>query len=108
MNPNDFGEKILMEQCQSINISDVLKKYKLELKQLLINTELELIGTSVNLTTSQTGFKGIRFWFVCPNCNQRTNKLIIQPYTLQLGCRKCLNIDYRKHRYSKMIESRIE
>jgi hypothetical protein len=105
MKPNDFGRKYLVEQCQKIEVVDYIRKAKKEIKEILIDHYLEADEYDVYLETTKTGFGGIRFWFTCPLCNKRVGVLYKHPVSQILGCRKCLNLDYRKHRYSKMIEN---
>ena len=105
MNPNDFGRKILVEQCQKIRISDFVRKSNEKIKELLIESLFEADGYTISLNKSKTGFGGTRFWFSCPVCNKRVGVLYKHPVSQILGCRQCLRLDYRKHRYSKMIEA---
>ena len=107
LSPNDFGKKFLVEDCQKIKITDFLKQYKLKLKELILNSEIELLNIKTELTTSQTSFNGVRFWFQCPLCKSRVGVLYKHPITNNAGCRTCLNLDYRKRRYKGMLEERI-
>jgi len=107
MSPNDFGKKYLTEQCQKIKITDFVRESTSQLKETLINASLEAEGYVLLLSRSKTGFGGTRFWFSCPICNQRVGVLYRHPVSQILGCRRCLRLDYRKHRYSKMIENSI-
>lgn len=107
MSPNDFGKKFLVEQCQKINISDFIKKSNEELKKILLKSALEANGLSISLNKSLTGFGGARWWFSCPLCNKRAGILYKHPMSQILGCRRCLNLDYRKHRFSKMFENSV-
>jgi hypothetical protein len=106
LNPNDFGKK-LVEDCQKIKISDFLKQYKLRLKELILNSEIELLNIKTRLTTSKTSYSGIRFWFQCPECKKRIGVLYKHPITNHTGCRTCLNLDYRRRIYKGMLEERI-
>ncbi|MBM2820831.1 MAG: hypothetical protein HW405_591 [Candidatus Berkelbacteria bacterium] len=105
LNPNNLG--LLVEECPKIKISDFLKKYRAELKKTLILSELEIMGTNVGLTLSKTRYNGIRFWFKCPICGRRIGVLFKHPLTNATGCRKCLNLEYRKRRYKGMIEGKL-
>lgn len=106
MTPNDFG-KILVEECQKIQASDFLRRYRRELKEAMLQSELEVVGLRVQLTTSRTGFGGVRLWFVCPSCGRRVGMLLKHPIEQVIGCRLCLRTDYRKHRYKGMIENTV-
>jgi hypothetical protein len=105
MKPNDFGKKYLTEQCQKIKITDFVRESTSQLKETLINASLEAEGYDLLLNRSKTGFGGTRFWFSCPICNRRVGVLYKHPLSQILGCRRCLRLDYRKHRYHKMVEN---
>ena len=107
MNPNDFGKKILVEQCQKIKLSDFIGKSNQQIKKSILQASVEAEGFSVLFISSKTGFGGTRFWFSCPICNKRAGVLYKHPVSQILGCRTCLKLDYKKHRYSKMIENEI-
>jgi len=106
MKPNDFGKKYLAEQCQKIKIKDYLKKVNNKIKEELIKSELGVDGYNILLNRSRTGFGGTRFWFSCPICNKRVGVLYKHPTSQILGCRTCLRLDYRSHRFKGMIESK--
>lgn len=105
MIPNDFGKKILVENCQKIKINDFIRSSNEQLKELIIKSSLEAEGFSILLNSSRTGFGGTRLWFSCPICDKRAGILYRHPTSQILGCRTCLKLDYKKHRYSKMIEN---
>lgn len=107
MKPNDFGKKYLTEQCQKIRISDFVKDSTKQVKEILIKSSLETEGYNILLNSSITGFGGTRFWFSCPICHKRAGVLYKHPVSQILGCRKCLGLDYKKHRYGKMAENSI-
>lgn len=107
MKPNDFGKKYLTEQCQKIRLSDFIGKVKMDLREAILQSVIEADGYKILLNRSKTGFGGVRFWFSCPSCNSRAGVLYRHPVSQILGCRKCLKLDYKKHRYSKMIENNI-
>lgn len=107
MSPNDFGKKILVDQCQKIAMKELLREARLKLKKCLLNSEIEAHGLNVKLKSSKTGFGGIRYWFSCPSCNRRVGILYKHTLSNQLGCRLCLGLDYRKHRYKGMIEEKL-
>jgi len=107
MKPNDFGKKLLVDQCQKISLSDFIGKTKQKIKEIILQSSIEASGYNILLNKSKTGFGGTRFWFSCPVCNKRAGVLYKHPVSQILGCRQCLGLDYRKHRYSKMIENVI-
>jgi len=105
LSANNLGKKYLTDQCQSISISSYIKITRQELKKLVIGSEIEADGFRVGLTTSRTNYKGLRYWFKCPLCGYRAGKLFKHPTSQILGCRACLNLEYRSRRYKGMIES---
>lgn len=105
MSPNDFGKKLLVEQCQKIRLSDFIGKAREQIKESILQASIEAEGYNLLFIRSKTGFGGTRFWFSCPMCNKRVGVLYKHPVSQNLGCRKCLRLDYKKHRYSGMIEN---
>ena len=107
LSPNDFGKKLLVEDCQKIKIKDFLKVCRTELKRVILNSEIETQGLNIGIATSKTCFNGIRLWFICPICQKRVGVLFSHPITAGIGCRMCLGLDYRKRRFKGMIEEKI-
>lgn len=96
----------LVEDCQVIDINTLVRRVNAELKLRLLQMELEAMGVTVKLTTTRTKF-GERYWIECPSCECRTGNLYKHPTWDLVACRLCLGLDYRKHRYSKMIEAQV-
>lgn len=107
LKPNDLGKKYLVEECQKIRIENFLKSYRNKLKELILASELEALGIRIELTTSKTCYNGTRFWFKCPLCEKRVGVLLKHPLTDQIGCRQCLNLEYRKRLYKGMVEQNV-
>jgi hypothetical protein len=105
--PYDSGEKILIEQCERLEINNFIRKASTELKRQIIESELLLKNKIIELVTSNTAFGGIRHWFQCPICLKRVAMLFIHPITQEPGCRKCLNLEYRSRKYKGMIENSL-
>ena len=95
----------MVEECQKIRIDDLLKRYRLQLKEMIIKSELEAMGWNIELATSKTHYGGTRIWFKCPLCMARVGVLFKHPLTDTLGCRRCLNLEYQKRRYKGMVEN---
>jgi len=108
LSPNNLGKKYLVEQCRSINISDYLNKAKSELKECITNSQLESDGYEIELITSKTNFNGTRLWFKCPLCEERVGVLYKHPFNGNLGCRRCLNLEYKCRKYKGMVESTLK
>lgn len=107
MTNNNLGKTFLVEDCQRVSVSDILREYRENLKETILRSQFEMINTSMRLTTSQTGNKGTRFWFACPHCAQRVGVLFKHPFHNLIGCRQCLNLEYRKRRFKGMLESKL-
>ncbi len=105
MKPNSFGKTILTDQCQEIRVADFVRKAKQSLKEALLQSSIETEGYQLLLNRTITGFGGTRYWFSCPSCQRRAGVLYRHPVSNVLGCRTCLGLDYRSHRYKGMIES---
>ena len=104
LKPNDLGKKYLVEQCQKIQIKDFLKSYREQLKELILTSSLELLGLKIKLITSTTRYNGIRFWFECPLCKKRAGVIFKHPLSNKIGCRQCLNLEYKARQHKGMIE----
>lgn len=107
MNLNNLGRTFLVEECERVAISSLLREYKAKLKETILRSQFEIINIDVRLTTSWTGNQGIRLWFLCPLCERRAGVLFRHPMQKRVGCRKCLNLEYRKQRYKGMVEISI-
>jgi len=105
MNPNDFGKNLIVENCQKIEIKTFLDTTRRKLKEIILQSELDIEGLDIELTTSVTGFGGIRYWFKCPLCKRRAGNLYVHPISSNLGCRTCLGLEYMKRRFKGMLES---
>ena len=87
LNPYNLGKKFLVEDCQKICVNSYVKKATQKVKKQLLVCELEIQGIQVSLTTSDTKFKGIRYWFTCPNCKKRVGIIFFHPILKKLGCK---------------------
>ena len=102
--PYDLGKNNLVEHSQKINIDDIVRLANKEVKRQILQSYIEVLGFKLNLLTSSTRFNGKRYWFACPICNSRVGTIYRDPVSLQIGCRNCLKIRYRKQRFKGMIE----
>lgn len=107
MPSNDFGKKFLTDQCQKIRISDLIRSAKKQASELVLEGGLEVEGVQLELLVTKTGNGGLRRWFSCPQCSRKAGILYKHPTNQILACRRCLGLDYRSHRYSKMLESHV-
>ncbi len=106
MNVNNLGNTFLVEDCQKVAVSDLLRDYKTKLKETILRVQFEMLNENVLITTSKTGNDGLRFWFMCPRCKRRSGILLKHPLQNVLGCRSCLKLEYKSRRFKGMIESK--
>lgn len=106
MSPNDFG-RITVERCQKLAISDYLKIYRTQFKENILASVTEAAGIDISLTSTKTGFGGIRYWFVCPQCRRKIGVLLVHPLSRSVGCRHCLGVEYAKKRFKGMVENNL-
>lgn len=100
--PYDLEEsETVVEDCVGVSVSEVLNKYKKQLKQQLLSSVFEVDGVSVRLGTSKTQFGGVRYWFICPRCAKRKGKLLRAP-SGRVGCNSCLGVSYQSTRYKEI------
>lgn len=106
MSLNDFGKKWLVEDCQKIEMKEILQETKKQLLQQLLHAQIEAYGIQTEILHSPTGNGGKRWWFACPQCNKRKGVLYKHPFTTQIACRDCLQLRYKKQAKHKMIEEK--
>ncbi|MDD5147796.1 MAG: hypothetical protein PHV63_04625 [Candidatus Daviesbacteria bacterium] len=103
--PNDLGKITpVAENCQKINIDDLIRQANKEIKHRILQSQIEVMGFELSLSTSRTRFNGERYWFLCPICTSRVGTIYKSPLNNQIGCRGCLKIQYRKQRFKGMVE----
>lgn len=107
MTHNNFGKKFITDQCQKISVSDLIRSAKRQARELVLGDKLEIEGVRLELSETKTGNGGLRYWFTCPQCTKKAGILYKHPISQSLGCRRCLNLDYRSHRYRGMVESMV-
>ena len=105
MNVNNLGSILLVDDCQKVAVSDLLRDYKAKLKETILKSQFEMLNENVLILTSKTGNGGLRFWFMCPRCKRRVGVLLKHPLQNVLGCRTCLNLEYKSRRYKGMVEN---
>lgn len=98
---------VLVEDCKQLSVSGVLSSIKDEQKKALENTEIVIDGVPVTFCTSVLISGGKRIWFKCPLCEKRVAVLYKHPVSSDIGCRRCLRLEYRSRRYKKMLENKL-
>jgi len=94
----------LVEDCQKISINAFSRQAKTKIKEAILSSQIELLSKDIRLTTTTVNFGGIRYWFECPVCDRRVGILYIEPVNQKVGCRRCLDLTYRKIKYKGMAE----
>jgi hypothetical protein len=105
LDPNNLGNKFIVENCRKVHIKTFLRLAKEKIKKNLLESEVSLQNLPIVLTTSTTHNKGIRYWFECPRCKKRVGIIYKHPFINEFGCRTCLNLKYKKSRFKGMVES---
>ena len=88
-----------VDHHRKININQLIQEVREQLKKQLLETKIKTSLGDIALTTSQTAYGGIRYWFVCPKCQRRCGVIYQGRIKKLLACRKCLGILYRKQMY---------
>ena len=101
----DSGKNILVDHCNSLSINLLIRNLRRQIKEELIIKESVLLNQTVEVVKSKTGFNGLRYWFKCHKCKNKVEKIYVHPISRIIGCRKCLNLEYRSRRYKGMIEN---
>lgn len=99
MTPNDLGNFLVLENCQKVQIQDVVEYIERQVKEVLRNSTIVLNNQEVGLVSSETNFNGHRPWFSCPGCHTKRSTLYKHPISGVLECRECVGLCYRKQRY---------
>ncbi len=106
INSNDLGKKYLVEECQKIRIDTVVRQARKDILGTLIHGMVEIGGIQIGITNYPLHHGGKRLWFVCPLCNQPCGIIYSHPIQKNhIGCRACLNLEYKCRRYKGMLES---
>ncbi len=104
--PNDLGKKYLVEDCQKIRIDSVIRVIKNDIKKVLIKGQTELNGFNINIVSTKMHHSGERLWFECSICLKPVGIMYQHPVNNYIGCRTCLNLEYKSRRYKGMIENK--
>lgn len=94
--------KLLVEQCQKLNINELVKGIKSEFVKIKLKSTINALGQTIEITTTPCHFGSERIWFLCPSCKKRVATLYKPPVKNTLLCRKCHDLTYIKTRYRKM------
>lgn len=94
---------MLVENCQRININELLKSVEKQVTDIKLESKLSAHGQKLQITTTKCHFGGYRHWFMCSRCCKRVGNLYRKPGINLLLCRKCSGLKYLKSRYHKMV-----
>ena len=95
--------KTLIEHCQKLNINELVRSVKSELTKVKLQSKIDALGQTLDITTTPCHFGNERLWFLCPSCRKRVATLYKPPTKEALLCRKCHDLTYLKSRYNRMI-----
>ena len=106
-------ERILVEDCDSLDIS-IISKYGMWFnsvfteiedidgqKVLWIHYNTDLLGRRlhkkvyIEIVKSSPHFGGERSWLKCPGCGKRVRKLYRPPFKILFKCRTCHDLIYK-------------
>jgi len=105
---NSLGRKYLVEDCQKIRIDAIVRQAKKNIEETLIHGLVEMEGFQLNITSHRLHHGGKRLWFECPLCKLPCGIIYKHPIEGKLvGCRTCLELEYRCRRFKGMIEVRL-
>lgn len=60
-----------------------------------IGGERHEVEDSIELTTTESNFGGVRYWWVCPGCCRRCAMLYTASGRIYFRCRECYNLTYQ-------------
>ncbi len=122
-------KKLTTEECEQIGILTIVRAQKYHMFKIretwlrlefnnVLAQRLEAIGLyslmpnsplSLSFTTSRLHFGGVRYWFICPNCDKRVGKLFKPKSERAFWCRHCYNLTYKStqthnHRVNLLVK----
>jgi len=106
MSVNDLGT-FLTDQCEQIQMKDLLDIVNQRLKLELLKSEIAINGLQVDIRATETGGGGRRYWFICPISGKKCAVLYRHPITDVIGSREALGLKYRKSAKKGMIEEKV-
>jgi hypothetical protein len=56
--------------------------------------EKEALDYSIEVAATRVTWGALRWWFKCPVCRRRTEKLYLPPGRREFACRRCWNLTY--------------
>ena len=86
----DYGSQGLQTHGEALSVGWFSEQLKRDPKRTL---EMEN-GQEIRFASTPCQFGGVRWWFICPECETRREKLYQQKD--QYGCRVCLQLRYSK------------
>lgn len=102
MSPRDLDQILTTDVCSQISCSDLMRATKQLLKQQILKQKACVDGVSIDITFSETGNGGLRYWFTCPICEKRCEVIYKHPLTQNIGCRTCLGLKYKSQVVKKI------
>jgi hypothetical protein len=93
--PNDFCV------CASLHFRGI----HLRITYTLGRTQ-ERLEYIVSLFATEPHFGGRRWWFGCPQCRRRAQKLFLPPCAIRFGCRECYSLSYSSRTETRLGRTR--
>lgn len=104
INHNNSGKKYFVEGCQKIHVDVIVREARRNVVPYLIQESAEINGVQILLTGKPLRHGGKRLWFVCPLCGLAVGVIYKHPVSRVVGCRHCLNLEYRCRARKGMAE----
>lgn len=99
--------RIFIEQCQKININNLLREIKTEVKEMRLKIRLQEFGQRIEIAATPCYFGKERFWFICPKCKKKAGTLYKPPTQEVFLCRKCHGLKYMSSSHHGMLEEKL-
>ena len=64
----------------------------------------KLYEQKIELEKTECNYGGYKYWFLCPNCNDRIGIIYLPPGEKYLACRECYGLTYKSRQLHKNRE----
>lgn len=88
---------------EAISVIDYF--YDLEQLTLRYTSNEQSLQYPIQVTTTDCHYGGVRYWFLCPQCNKRALKLYLKHS--MFGCRSCQRLNYATQQNNKLDSTRL-
>jgi hypothetical protein len=105
---NNYARKYLVGECQKIHIDLIVQAARKNIIPQLESGSAEIDGTRIAFTSKPLHHGGKRLWLLCPLCGLMVGVIYKHPVSGLVGCRHCLNLEYRCRVRKGMVENSLE